>query len=121
MGARVIEKHFTIDRNAPGPDHKASLEPDELSHMVAAIRSVESALGDGEKKPTAAEAEIARVARKSLIAAQDIAAGTLLTAPMLAVRRPGSGMPPTALGDVLGRRATRAIPAGTLLKEDMLS
>jgi N,N'-diacetyllegionaminate synthase len=121
LGARVIEKHFTIDRNAPGPDHKASLEPDELIGMVAAIRNVESALGNGEKKPMPVEAEIARIARKSLFAACDIAVGEVLSASMIAVRRPGHGMPPTALGTVIGRRTTQAIPAGTPLREDLLA
>src|SRR5437667_11882055 len=78
LGACIIEKHFTLDRNLPGPDHRASLEPSELKAMVQAIRKVESALGDGRKVPTKSELETAKVARRSLIAARDIPAGTNL-------------------------------------------
>ncbi len=121
LGAQVIEKHFTFDRSLPGPDHKASLEPDELRHLVEAIRNVEVALGTGDKQPTAAELEIARIARKSLIAACDIEAGSVLTAAMIAIRRPGDGMSPSALDDILGRQAAQMIAAGTPLRKEMIA
>lgn len=84
----VIEKHFTLDRNLAGPDHKASLEPKELKAMVRAIRNVEAALGDGEKKVSVSEAKNIAVARKSIVACREIRAGELLTEDNLAVKRP---------------------------------
>lgn len=121
LGACVIEKHFTLDRSLPGPDHKASLEPLELAAMVRGIRTVESALGSGRKQPSASEAAIAAVARKSLVAAHDIAAGTVLTADMIAVKRPGTGLAPSFKPIVLGRRALEDIPAGALLSWGAIS
>src|SRR5262249_41004325 len=85
LGASVIEKHFTLDRSLPGPDHRASLEPDELARLVRSIRRVESALGHGRKEPTASEMNTALVARKSLVAANDLSAGTALTAEAIAI------------------------------------
>lgn len=120
LGACVIEKHFTTDRGLPGPDHAASLEPAELEAMVAGIRSVEAALGDGVKRPLAAEAETAVVARKSIVAAADIAAGEVIARGALALKRPGTGLPPSRLEWAIGRRARVAIPEGTVLTEDML-
>lgn len=120
LGAAVLEKHFTLDRQLPGPDHQASLEPKELQALVAGIREVERSLGDGVKHPVQAEAGVAMVARKSLVAAVDIAKGTVITADIIAVRRPGTGLPPSARADVLGRRAREDIPAGTLLTREML-
>ena len=121
LGACVIEKHFTLDRTLPGPDHKASLEPQELAAMVRGIRTVESALGSGRKQPSASEVAIAAVARKSLVAAKDIAAGTMLTGDMIAVKRPGTGLAPSFKPIVLGRRAVRNIPAGALLSWESIS
>lgn len=106
-GAEIIEKHFTLDRAMPGPDHKASLEPDELRHMVAAIREVEQALGSGEKTPVAAERKNMEAARKSLVAARPIRKGEVFTADNLAVKRPGTGIKPMIYWEWLGRSAAR--------------
>lgn len=121
MGACIIEKHFTLDRGLPGPDHKASALPDELADMVAGIRKVEAALGHGRKEPAPSEANTKAVARRSLVAVRDIAAGEVLTAELIATRRPGTGMSPQRLHEVLGSKASRSIPAGALLKPEMLS
>jgi N,N'-diacetyllegionaminate synthase len=115
LGACIIEKHFTLDRNLPGPDHKASLEPGELAAMVAGIRRVASALGDGVKQPTPSEAATAAVARKSIVAAHDIAVGTVLEEQMLAVRRPGSGISPSRWYDIIGCRTKVTLHAGERL------
>jgi len=120
LGAAVIEKHFTVDRALPGPDHAASLEPDELRALIQGIRGVESALGDGVKRPLPEEAETAVVARKSVVAATDIQAGAAIERDMLAIKRPGTGLPPAKLDWVVGRAARRAIPAGTVITEDMV-
>lgn len=107
LGARVIEKHFTLDRSLPGPDHKASLEPGELTAMVAAIRNVEQALGDGVKRVTPSEAKNRLIARRSLVAAQAIRAGEVFSERNVAVKRPGTGLSPMRWGEVLGRKAPR--------------
>ena len=121
LGACVIEKHFTLDRDLPGPDHKASLEPEELASLVRGIRTVESALGQGQKEPVANEASTAAVARKSLVAARDIPAGATLTDELIAVKRPGTGLPPAMRPHVVGRRLRVAVPSGTLLTTEMLA
>lgn len=115
-GARVLEKHYTLDRSLPGPDHKASLEPDELRQMVVAIREVEMALGDGVKRPSFAEWKNRDVARKSLVAARAIVEGEVFTAENLACKRPGTGISPMLLHDVLGRIATRAFSQDELIE-----
>ena len=120
MGAHVIEKHFTLDRSLPGPDHVASLEPDELAAMVRGIRLVESALGHGQKEPAASEANTAAVARKSLVAAREIPAGTTLTEDLIAIKRPGTGLPPVMRRNLVGRRVKTRVPAGALLTLEML-
>lgn len=120
LGACIIEKHFTLSRTLPGPDHRVSLEPDELTRLVRSIRIVESSLGDGRKRPMTSEKEIAAVARKSLVAARDIPAGSQLTQGSVAVKRPGTGLPPSMLGQVLGKIAKRNISKGTLLTLEML-
>jgi N,N'-diacetyllegionaminate synthase len=107
LGATVIEKHFTLDRNLPGPDHKASLEPDELKAMVSSIRNVELALGDGIKRPTDSEAKNKPIARKSIVAARPIRAGECFNEDNLSVKRPGTGISPMRWDDVLGRNARR--------------
>lgn len=114
LGAAVIEKHFTLDRSLPGPDHCASLEPDELQRLAQGMRRVQAALGDGRKLPTPSERNTADVARKSLVAACDIPAGTVLTAELVAVRRPGTGLPPALRQQLIGRRTTRALTTGQL-------
>jgi N-acetylneuraminate synthase len=118
LGACVIEKHFTLDRTLPGPDHRASLEPGALRELVRSIRRVESALGSGRKAPAASELETAKAARRSLVAARDIPAGAILEREMVVMRRPGAGMSPSMLDTLLGRQAVRDIAAGTLLNED---
>jgi N-acetylneuraminate synthase len=120
-GAAYIEKHFTLDRSLPGPDHQASLLPDELRALVAAVRVVESALGDGVKRPVPSELPVRDVARKSLVAARDLPAGAVLRREDLDVLRPGTGLSPAALPAVLGRRIVRAIPHHTPITEKMLS
>jgi N-acetylneuraminate synthase/N,N'-diacetyllegionaminate synthase len=119
LGACVIEKHLTFDNDAWGPDHRASLEPDEFKAMVDGIRRVESALGNGIKTPAASEARNAQVARRSIVAAVDIAAGTEMTPAEIAFKRPGTGLPPKMAEQVLGRIARVNVPAGTLLKIEM--
>lgn len=116
LGACVLEKHFTLDRALPGPDHQASLEPGELGELVRAVRVVESALGNGRKSPTVAEANTASVARKSLVAAADIPAGTELTDGLLAIKRPGTGLPPIMKPYFLNRHTRVDIAAGELLQ-----
>lgn len=107
LGATVIEKHFTLDRTLPGPDHAASLEPAELAALVTAIRHIEAALGDGEKRPMPSELANRDVARKSLVAAAPIRAGELFSEANIAAKRPGTGISPMRLDDVVGRRAPR--------------
>lgn len=116
MGAVVIEKHFTLDRNMEGPDHKASLEPDELSAMVKAIRNIEIAMGNGCKKPTASEFSNAAVARKSIIARKPIKKGERFTAENLTTKRPGSGISPMRWYEVLGRTAKRNFEEDELIE-----
>jgi N-acetylneuraminate synthase len=120
LGACLIEKHFTLDRNLPGPDHQASLEPDELAKMIQGIRAIESALGDGRKQPTASEASTASVARRSLVAARDITAGTVLGDNMVTAMRPGTGLPPAMQKHVIGRTLRRNVSKGELLQLEML-
>ncbi|MBX3096493.1 MAG: N-acetylneuraminate synthase [Fimbriimonadaceae bacterium] len=116
MGACVIEKHFTLDRNLPGPDHAASLEPPELRDMVAQIRAVESALGDGIKQPTEAEMNTRDVARRSVALAKSCEAGHVLTPADLILRRPGTGIPPREFDQLVGKRLARDVGPGTQLK-----
>lgn len=120
LGACVIEKHFTLNAELPGPDHRASLEPAQLKELVQAIRAVEAARGNGIKRPAAVELETAAVVRKSLVAASDISVGTTLTADLVAVRRPGSGLAPSFLPQLVGRVTSRNISAGELLSFEML-
>jgi N,N'-diacetyllegionaminate synthase len=107
LGATVIEKHFTLDRSLPGPDHQASLEPAELVQMVNAIRNIEQAMGDGIKRPTPSELKNRPVARKSIVAACAIRDGECFTENNLTVKRPGTGLSPMLWDDVLGRTASR--------------
>lgn len=110
-GAGLVEKHFTLDRNLPGPDHKASLVPGELRQMVCAIRDVEQAMGDGVKCPTASEWKNRDVARKSLVAARPIAAGEIFTPENLTCKRPGTGRTPFDFWSVCGQSASRNFSA----------
>ncbi len=109
LGAKVIEKHITIDKGLPGPDHQASLEPAELKEMVKRIRSMEEALGNGIKKPVACELENIMIARKSLVASRAIPAGHRIMPEDVAIKRPGSGILPAELPYVIGRKTRRAI------------
>jgi N-acetylneuraminate synthase len=117
LGAVIIEKHFTVDQNLPGPDHKASLEPQALADMVQGIRAVEQALGSGIKAPFAVEEANAAIARKSLTAIQDIQAGETFTNQNLGCMRPGYGIEPIMYYDYLGKRATQNYHAGALIDE----
>ena len=107
LGARVIEKHFTLDRNLPGPDHKASLEPHELKAMVEGIRNVERALGDGVKRPSPSELKNKPIARKSLVAIRPISAGEAFSAENMSAKRPGTGLSPMLWDEIVGRTATK--------------
>ena len=107
LGASVIEKHFTLDRNLPGPDHKASLEPEELKAMVAGIRNIEIALGDGIKRLTPSEAGNRPLARKSLVARLPIKAGEILSSLNVTTKRPGTGISPMRWGEMIGKPAKR--------------
>jgi N,N'-diacetyllegionaminate synthase len=112
LGATVIEKHYTLDRNMPGPDHKASLEPGELRQMISGIRKIHAAMGDARKQPTALEKQNLPVLRRSLIAERDIAAGERFAAGMIGFKRPGTGLGQDLLPIVLGRTAAVRIRAG---------
>ncbi len=116
LGATVIEKHFTLDRGLPGPDHRASLEPAEFEAMVRAIRNVERALGDGVKRPTASEFENRAIARKSLVASRAIQAGERFSADNLTAKRPGTGISPMHWDDVIGRAAPRDFAPDELIE-----
>ncbi len=115
LGAKVIEKHFTTDRELPGPDHAASLEPPELVALVAAIRTVEAAMGDGEKRPSPAEIPNLAVARRSLVASIRISDGEPFAASNVASKRPGTGISPMRYWDLIGRRASRSYAADELI------
>jgi N-acetylneuraminate synthase len=119
LGAKVIEKHFTLDRNLPGPDHPFALEPDELKSMVQAIRDTEKALGSPIKKHTQAEEEMYRLARRSLVAACRIPKGTKITAEMIDVKRPGYGIPTKLMDVVIGRVARVDIEEDEILSWEM--
>jgi len=114
LGASAIEKHFTLDRDMPGPDHRMSLEPDELKDMVRAIRNIEKAMGDGIKRPSPSELENRAIVRKSLVAARDIKKGEIFSDENIAIKRLGIGITPMHLKKVLGRKAKKD------LKEDAL-
>lgn len=116
MGAAVIEKHFTLDRNMEGPDHKASLEPEELTAMVKSIRNIEQAMGDGVKKPSESEKENISVVRKSIIAVRNIKKGEMLTEENLTTKRPGTGINPMRWNDVLGVKAIRDFAKDELIE-----
>ena len=116
LGATVIEKHFTLDRNLQGPDHKASLEPDELKTMVDGIRKIELALGTGVKKPSESEIKNRLVARKSIVAKKAIKAGDILTDENITTKRPGSGVNPMKWNEVLGTKAIRDFEEDELIE-----
>ena len=107
LGATVIEKHFTLDCNMEGPDHKASLEPDELAEMVKSIRNIEKAIGNGEKTPSPSERKNKAIARKSIVAKKKISKGDFLTEDNITVKRPGTGINPMTWNEILGTKAIR--------------
>lgn len=115
-GAKVIEKHFTLDRTLPGPDHKASLEPHELKQMVRDIRALEAAFGDGGKAPQASEWDTRQAARQQVVAARPIAVGSVFVRQDLTTARCGRGLPPTALWGLVGQRAGRDFAAGEVIE-----
>ncbi|MBI2387698.1 MAG: N-acetylneuraminate synthase [Elusimicrobia bacterium] len=119
LGACIVEKHFTLDRTMPGPDHKASLEPGELAAMVRGIRAVEAALGHGRKEPSPCELENMRVVRKSLVAARAIRRGETLADADLGFKRPGTGLPEKSRPYFVGKKAVRDIAPDELMREDM--
>ncbi len=116
LGAAIIEKHFTLDCNSPGPDHKASLEPAEFKAMVKAIRNIEMALGDGRKRPSVSEVKNKNIARKSLVAAAPIRVGEKLTVNNLTVKRPGTGISPMRWDEFLGKESSRAYEINELIE-----
>lgn len=118
-GACVIEKHYTLSRNFPGPDHKFSVEPEELKFLVDSIRNIEKALGDGIKKPAKCELPSIHINRKSLISAVEILAGTTITEKMLEIKRPGTGIEPKFYDLILGQKPIKDIPEDEILTWDM--
>ena len=117
LGATVIEKHFTLDKTLPGPDHKASLEPDELKAMVSAIRNIEKAIGgSGLKEVSKSEEKNKPIARKSIVAATDIKKGDIFTPENLTVKRPGSGISPMQWDEVIGKEAKRDFQEDELIE-----
>ncbi len=121
LGARVIEKHFTVDKTSAGPDHAASLEPAELAALIRAIRNIQAALGDGVKRQRPVEKELARVARKSIVAAKDLAIGDVVSADDVVMRRPGNGLSSEHLEAVIGRRVGTPLSVGDLLTFSVLA
>jgi N,N'-diacetyllegionaminate synthase len=115
MGACVIEKHFTLDRTMEGPDHKASLEPQELKAMIAAIRRVSQAMGDGIKKPSKSEAKNIAVARKSIVASRQIRAGDIFSEANIAIKRPGNGINPMRWDEIIGQVAQKSYEEDDLI------
>ena len=116
LGATVIEKHITLDQNLPGPDHKASLEPKEFAAMVRAIRNIQLSLGDGIKRATASEAANLQVVRKSLVASRAISIGELFSAANITAKRPGTGISPMRLDELIGRPSARAFAPDELIE-----
>ena len=116
LGATIIEKHFTLNRNMEGPDHKASLEPDELADMVQSIRHIEKTLGTGDKTPSPSEVKNKAVARKSIVAKKRIEVGEIFTEENITVKRPGSGISPMRWNEILGTRANRAFDEDELIE-----
>jgi len=114
-GANIIEKHFTLDKNMEGPDHKASLEPNELADMVLGIRNIELAIGDGIKGPRPSEIKNKAIARKSLVAAKNIAIGELFSSENLAIKRPGNGVSPYKYWDLLNTQSTKSYREGEVI------
>ena len=109
MGAKVIEKHFTLNRKMKGPDHKASLTPKELKKMIEKIRNVEIFLGNDEKKPTSSEKKNMSIARKSIVASKDICKGEIFTLKNITAKRPGTGMSPMFIPKIIGKKSKKKL------------
>jgi len=120
MGANLIEKHFTIDKNLKGPDHKASLEKRELTEMINDIRITEKIFGSYEKKPTDSEKKIMNIVRKSLVSNMDIKTGSIITVDMIDIKRPGNGLPPYDIEKIVGKRAKTDITKNEIFQLDMV-
>jgi N,N'-diacetyllegionaminate synthase len=120
MGACVIEKHYTLNRNFPGPDHKSSIEPDELKFLVESIRNIEASLGDGIKRPAQCEVNAIPISRKSLVSACEIKAGEIITREMLEIKRPATGIPPKYYNLIIGKASIVDIPEDEVITWDML-
>jgi len=120
LGATVIEKHFTLDRTLPGPDHRASLEPEELKNMVKEIRNAESALGGYDKKPTESEKKIMKFVRKSIVSKKDIEKGSVISEDMIVIKRPGTGVKPMELDKIIGTKAKRQIAKDEIFQLNMV-
>ena len=118
LGACVVEKHFTLDKTLEGPDHKASLNPEEFKAMVDAIRNVEVAMGDGVRKFSENELEIKKVARKSIVLNQDVNKNTIIEKEMLSIKRPGTGIAPKFINDVVDKKVNKDLKANSVLKWD---
>ncbi len=116
LGAKIIEKHFTLDKSLPGPDHRASLDPEELARMVKAVRHIEQALGSGQKQVAPSEKANIEVARKSIVAACDIKKGDLFNEANITVKRPGNGISPMRWDEVIGQKAKRDFPYDSLIE-----
>lgn len=116
MGAKVIEKHFTLDKTALGPDHKASLDPEELKKMVVAIRNIEQSLGDGNKKASSSELKNIPIARKSIVAKESINKGSVFTEDNITTKRPGTGINPMKWNEIIGQKASRKFEEDELIE-----
>lgn len=120
LGAKIIEKHFTLDKNLPGPDHWFSANPDEMKALVNEIRFIERALGSGVIEPTPKEFEMRKIARRSIVAVKNIAEGDVITKNMITVKRPGTGLPPTFINYIIGRKAKVDIKRNELITFDKI-
>lgn len=121
LGAKVIEKHFTLDKNMAGPDHSFSADPEELSALVKGVRYIEKALGNSAWRPSVKDKKMRRVARRSIVAASPISKGEVITRLMIAYKRPGTGLMPKHTDSVVGKRAKRALKQGVLIQRKDLS
>ena len=121
LGADIIEKHFTIDRALPGPDHQMSMEPEAFGEMVKVLQQVRAGIGSGVKKPVSSELEIRKLSRRSIVAARDLRTGTRLSREHLAFKRPGGGLAPIRISEILGRSLARDLAADEQLSLDDVS
>ncbi len=120
IGASIVEKHFTLSKKFPGPDHKASLEPDEFKRMVVGIREVERALGDGVKRPTKSEEIMKKMMRKSIVAKTFIPKGAIISKDMLEIKRPGTGLEPKYIDKIVGKKARKDIEADEIITSEKI-